>query len=135
VKVKLDENLGRSSTEILLAAGHDVATVYDQGLASAPDQRVIEICRAEERVLVTLDLDFANTLRYPPADFSGISVIRIPSPATQRHLREALQTLVTALNSRAIQGKLWIVQPTLIREHQTEVSREGSQLTPDPIQG
>jgi hypothetical protein len=28
VKVKLDENLGRSSSEILLAAGHDVATVY-----------------------------------------------------------------------------------------------------------
>jgi len=70
------------------------------------------------------------TVTHP--DFSGISVIRIPSPATQRHLREALQTLVTALNSRAIQGKLWIVQPTLIREHQTEVSREGSQLTPDP---
>ena len=62
VKLKLDENLGRHAATLFRDAGHDVATVPDQGLSGAEDRRIIEASRSERRCLVTLDLDFGNPL-------------------------------------------------------------------------
>jgi hypothetical protein len=81
VKIKLDANLGERGRRILASAGHDVCTVPAQALSSADDRHLIEACRREERALVTLDMDCANPLVYPPADYPGIAVIRIPKRA------------------------------------------------------
>jgi uncharacterized protein with PIN domain len=42
LKFKLDENLGRLARALLEAAGHDVATVHEESLCSANDDRVIQ---------------------------------------------------------------------------------------------
>ena len=39
-------------------------TVADQKMSGAQDERVYEICRDENRVIVTLDHDFGQTLRF-----------------------------------------------------------------------
>ena len=65
MKLKLDENLGSRGAETLRDAGHEVSTVILQHLGSIPDPKLIELCRKERRDLVTLDLGFANPLRYP----------------------------------------------------------------------
>jgi predicted nuclease of predicted toxin-antitoxin system len=67
VKLKLDENLGRSALRAFEDAGHDTSTIYVQQMGGAPDTEVHEVCRSEDRVLVTLDLDFANPLVFDPA--------------------------------------------------------------------
>jgi len=54
VKLKLDENIGRSGLKLLQQAGHDVVTVADQELGGIPDQVLIDLCRKEGRGLVTL---------------------------------------------------------------------------------
>ena len=66
MRLKLDENLGNRGLSILQAAGHDVFTVALQQLCGATDQELIEKCRHEDRALVSLDLDFANPLRFQP---------------------------------------------------------------------
>jgi len=66
VKFKLDENIGRRGLELLRSSGHDVATVWDQGLHGASDERLFDVCAAEGRVLVTLDRDFGQVPRFPP---------------------------------------------------------------------
>jgi predicted nuclease of predicted toxin-antitoxin system len=82
MKMKLDENIGMRGKELLVAAGHDVATVLDQNLQSAPDSTVIDVCRSEQRCLVTLDLDFSNPIQFNPALYSGIAVLRLPNRST-----------------------------------------------------
>ena len=57
---KLDENMPLESVAILQSAGWECDTVYDEGLSSAEDTRVSEVCRTESRVLFTIDLDFAD---------------------------------------------------------------------------
>jgi len=43
LKLKLDENLGRRSEEILAKAGHDVWTVRQQQLQTVPDDELIKL--------------------------------------------------------------------------------------------
>ncbi len=52
MKVKLDENMPRSASQVLIAAGHDVDTVVEEIRAGAIDPQV---AAAVGRLLVTLD--------------------------------------------------------------------------------
>lgn len=118
MKFNLDENFGQRCVEVLAAAGHDVATVAGQRMSGAADADVLEACRTEQRCLVSLDLDFSNPLRFPPANYSGIAIVRLPGRASYAGLVSAVQTLVKALESQVIIGKLWIVEIGRIRIHQ-----------------
>ncbi len=60
---------------MIAAAGHDVASVADQGLEGSLDGDLLEYCRAEGRCLVTLDLDFATPLVFLPSRYPGIAVL------------------------------------------------------------
>lgn len=71
LRVKLNENLGSRAIELFREAGQDVATVSGEDLGGTIDADLIEVCRAERRVLVTLDLDFSNVLRFPPERYAG----------------------------------------------------------------
>ena len=111
--IKLDENLGERGRQSFAAAGHDVSTVKDQGLAGAVDNRVIDVCRAEGRCLVTLDLDFSNPFLFPPDQYAGIAVIRLPRRVSPNDLDAAVSC--AALGRDSIVGKLWIVERHRIR--------------------
>ena len=120
MKLKLDENLGRRGVELFRQAGHDAATVSEQGLCGTTDTHLIDICRTERRCLVTLDLDFSNPLRFNPSDFAGIAVLRLPPRPSLQDILDTVRTLVTGLAQEAIEGKLWIIQRGKIRIYQPE---------------
>jgi hypothetical protein len=118
MKIKLDENLGTKTAELLRDAGHDVNTVPEQNLCSSSDKELIEICCSERRCLVTLDLDFANPLVFKPEDYFGIAVLRLPSKAYPQDLYDTAKALIGGLELEGIEGKLWIIEKGRIREYQ-----------------
>ena len=113
MKFKLVENLSPSLSTQFTAAGHDAHSVV-QSLGGQPDDRVIEVCRHEGRVLVTLDLDFSNILAYPPANFMGIIVFRL---ADQAHatVESAIGRVIDLLPQEPVERTLWIVEERRIR--------------------
>lgn len=117
MKFKLDENIDLRVVSLLQLAGHDVATVPGQGLNSAPDPEVIDVCYREGRCLVTCDRGFGNRLKYNPSNYAGIIIIRLPSRYTYADWREAIETLITVLESADVIGKLWIIQKGKILEY------------------
>ncbi len=122
MKLKLDENLGKTAAAVLQAAGYDTRTVPEQRLCKATDREVITACQSERRCLVTLDLDFGNPLLFDPTKYSGIAVLRLPRKPSHQDLLDAAHTLTAALSRRDVAGKLWIVQRGRIREYQGEDS-------------
>jgi predicted nuclease of predicted toxin-antitoxin system len=118
MNLKLDENVDVRITTLLRLAGHDVATVVGQGLSSSSDLEVIDVCRRENRVLVTSDRGFGNRIRFNPSDSAGIVVIRLPPQPNLTDWQEAINTLILGLENAEISGKLWIIQSQNIQEYQ-----------------
>jgi predicted nuclease of predicted toxin-antitoxin system len=122
LKIKIDENIGRSGVELLRIAGHDVATVREQGLGGASDETIFQVCAAEGRVLVTLDRDFGQVPRFPPKQSAGIVVIELQGPASVTLLRNRLNDFLALAAGRPVSGELWIVGPGRIRVHLEKAS-------------
>lgn len=117
MRVNLDENLGSLGAAFLRGHDVEVVTVADQGLQAAPDEKTLQVCVSEGRCLVTLDLDFSNPLKYPPADFAGIVVVRLPARFRAALLERALGLMVEASKVADVRGHLWIVEVDRLREH------------------
>jgi predicted nuclease of predicted toxin-antitoxin system len=75
MKFKLDENLSVIARDPLEADGHDVITVAEQNLSGAPDDQLHEVCRGDDRVLVTFGHDYGRATRFQPEMTAGIVVL------------------------------------------------------------
>lgn len=76
------------------------------------------MCVREEQCLLTLDIDFADVLRFPPHRTAGIAVLRLPKNPSLRLLETLAGNLLQFLASASIRGRLWIVAPGRIRVHE-----------------
>lgn len=114
MRFKLDENLPAEAAEALCRVGHDAVTVLDQSMGGAMDGRLADLCRAEGRVLVTLDLDFSNIQAYPPSAHAGIIVLRLPHQDKSQVLK-AVAMLIPYLSQEPLVGRLWVMDEHKIR--------------------
>jgi len=106
MRAKLDENLPVEAAELLRKAGRECDTVDEEGLAGADDPTVAARCQTEERVLFTLDLDFADIRAYPPSEYVGIVVFR-PAEASRRQSLELVSRVLPVLSAE------WTVRVTM----------------------
>ena len=114
-RLKLDENLPAEAAVVLRDAGHDAVTILDQNMAGDPDSDVARVCRAEDRAVVTLDLDFADIRTYPPADYPGIIVMR-PVTQSKPAVLQLVKTLLVAFElGEPLEGHLWVLRENGLR--------------------
>jgi predicted nuclease of predicted toxin-antitoxin system len=114
VKFKVDENLPIEMAQILGAAGYDAVTVRQQRLQGYADNPLSRLCAEEERILLTLDLDFADITTYYPSRYPGFIVFRLRSQG-KRHVLSVFQRLLPMLTSALPTNQLWIVQENRVR--------------------
>ncbi len=115
MKFKLDENIGALGKKLLEADGHDVMTVVEQGLGGATDELLYQMCRDENRVLITLDHDFGHVLRFPPEATAGGVVLESPGRLSPASITTRIAELASLLRVRPIDRELWIVEPGRVR--------------------
>jgi predicted nuclease of predicted toxin-antitoxin system len=113
-RFKTDENLPESAATLLRAAGYDVKTVLDQGLGGVADPRVVSVCQAEERAILTLDRGLGDIRAYPPAGHQGIVVLR-PRDQQIDTIVALVRHLITLLQAHPLPGTLWILDERRVR--------------------
>jgi predicted nuclease of predicted toxin-antitoxin system len=114
MRFKVDENLPAEIAELLRSAGHNVTTVHGQRLMGEADPRILEVCREEDRALITLDMDFANVRVYPPVQHPGIVVLRV-ARQDKPHVLAVFGAALPLLDRHPLKQHLWIVEENRVR--------------------
>ena len=117
MKFKLDENLPVEAAGLLRDRGHDAHSVHDERLGGAADPAIAQAAQQEQRILMTLDLDFADIRHYPPSAYFGIIVLRLARQDRDSVLA-MIPRLLEMLRTESVARRLWIVDEsrTRIRE-------------------
>jgi predicted nuclease of predicted toxin-antitoxin system len=102
-----------------VGAGHEVSTVAEEGLKGFPDEKVVEACKMEGKVILTGDRGFGHILEHPPGRHAGLIVLRHPKPSVDAY-RLLVEQVIRALRTESPGGALWIVEPNRIRVHDTQ---------------
>jgi predicted nuclease of predicted toxin-antitoxin system len=114
VKLKLDENLSRHLKQALSSLQHDVTTAADQELLSQPDTAIAAAANGEGRILLTLDLEFADLRKYPPGSHPGIILFR-PRSFGPLAVNRSVEEFVRATDLERLAGCVVVVDPTRVR--------------------
>jgi predicted nuclease of predicted toxin-antitoxin system len=114
LKFKLDENLPDLVRQSLVALGFDAHTVAEEQLAGAPDEKVLQASVAEDRILITLDLDFSDIRTYPPGTYPGIWVLR-PQKQTFKAIESLVLSGLRLAVVERVTGQLWVIDEKRVR--------------------
>lgn len=117
MKFKFDENMPLLSVKIFQENGFDACSVRDQGLNGCTDDRLLTVCTDEERILITLDLDFSDIRKYQPVTLHGIIIIR-PDKQDKNTIINILKRMIPVVKTEVLSGKLMIVEDDKIRVRQ-----------------
>ena len=116
MRVLVDEDLPRSTAELLRRHGHEAIDVRDIGLRGARDMEIEAYAQGEGLCLVTGDLGFSNIRDYPPEKYAGLVVVRLPRTATASFILTLLEGF---LQRESLVGRmprnLAIVEPGRVR--------------------
>ena len=114
MKLKLDENLSRHLKPVLAALGHDVLTAADENLLSRPDTEIARAASIEERMVLTLDVEFADLRKYPPGSHPGIILFR-PLSLGPLSVNRFVADFVGSADLRRLAGCVAVVEPGRVR--------------------
>ena len=119
MKLKLDENLSRHLKPVLASLGHDVLTAADESLLSRPDTEIAAAAFNEERILLTLDIEFADLRKYPPGTHPGIILFR-PQSFGPLSVNKFIADFIRSADLGRVISCVAIVDPTHVRVRSPE---------------
>ena len=112
----IDEDLPRSIGALLQRYGHEAIDVRDIGLRGAKDPQIASYAQNKRLCLLTGDFDFSDIRNYPPGEYAGLVVLKLPRNANASFILNLLESFLRqeALVAQ-IPGKLAIVESGRVR--------------------
>jgi predicted nuclease of predicted toxin-antitoxin system len=106
---------------------HDAVHLRDQGLQRLPDVDILSKARQEDRIVLTLDLDFGYLLAISGEELPGVVIFRMGN-ARSEHVRARLIDLLEHHADELQQGVIATINESSIRIRQLPISREASDV-------
>ena len=110
----LDENVDLPLGDYLSASGHDVTAVALDYARSIKDDEVLEIARAEGRILITNDKDFGVLIYQQQLDHAGVIFFRLRDEDIPTKIAR-LEAVLTLHADALAAGAYIVVTDTRIR--------------------
>lgn len=107
-RAKIDEDLPRQIADLLIAHGHDAATVVGQGWQGVSDEVLWPRVQDERRWLITADKGFADLRRHPPGSHAGVILLR-PQEESRRAYLELAAIALARLKLDELPGAVVVV--------------------------
>jgi predicted nuclease of predicted toxin-antitoxin system len=125
VRFLADTGVDVRLVEWLRRRGHDAVHLRDEGLQRAPDEAVFAKALAEDRIVLTFDLDFGDLavlLREPTA---RVILFRLRDTRTT-HIIERLETVLAGSSDALARGAVVIVEEGRQRIRYLPIGEGGS---------
>jgi len=109
-------DMGISLTTIawLRNEGHDASHLRDEGLQRIPDKEIVSKARAENRIILTFDLDFGAILACSGDQFPIVIIFRI-SNAKPENVNSRLTKVLSASSAVLEKGAILSVEDDIFR--------------------
>ena len=114
MKFLFDENLSPQHAKWFRSLGYDAVALTEWGLSGASDLIVRSTAIDTDRVLIALDGDFGNILRYPVTGTPGVIWLRL-HPPTEEAIPKALSRMLKSLSHQDLNGKLVVIDEDKMR--------------------
>lgn len=98
-RILADENIPKSIATWLQSIGYDTVRTSEVGLKGAADSRILEYAKAEDRIILTLDLDFASPY-YRMGGLFSVIIIRL-HPATPDRIKNLLERFLAKIDLKS----------------------------------
>ena len=95
MKFLADMGISLRTVEWLRQLGHDVVHLRDKGLQKLPDDEILNLAGIEQRIILTIDLDFAQLLAISKQALPSVILFRLGN----ENYDEINQRLIEVLNN------------------------------------
>jgi len=114
MSVLLDHCVPSKFLHLVQSWGYDISPVKQYISPDSPDSAVIALAQQLDAVLLTVDMDFANILNYPPENYGGIIVMRYEL-SEEPALIVTLQSAFSDLYRDELRSAIVVVEPKRYR--------------------
>lgn len=115
-KLLLDANLSSRTAVFLRTLGFDVISMVEEGLVFLPDEHIMNRAIAEDRIVITNDLDFAHLWYFKCRGEAGVIHLRLKDQFVDS-VNNALKTFFKKISktNRDISHDLVIIKEKSMR--------------------
>jgi predicted nuclease of predicted toxin-antitoxin system len=110
VKFLVDENMPRSLAEKIAELGFEVQDVRDIGLASHPDEEVMQMAIAMDAIIITGDRLFADPRGWPEDFLAGVIFITLPEGTSVKVIIAKILDLIQTRKPESLLGAYTVVE-------------------------
>ena len=109
-----DMGVAHGVVEWLREGGHDAVHLLDQGLERLPDRAVLAKADAEDRILLTFDLDFGEIVALSGQRSVSVVLFRL-SNARQGRVIDRLRSVIAEVRGPLSEGAIVTAEETRLR--------------------
>jgi predicted nuclease of predicted toxin-antitoxin system len=104
-----DMGVSMRVVEWLRGAGHDVVHLRDEGLQRLPNGDIFQKAHAEQRIVLTFDLDFGEILAESAGQIVSVILFRLHNTRTE-HVIDRLEAVLQNSSAELSAGAIVVVE-------------------------